>query len=391
MSNFKDLNITSPLTPFNEVLMAQKQNIIELKSNVNIVSALRDLPAVVGSATVTAANSEYSLTTNALASDKATLDSAERGRYQPGTSAEVGIGIRYPTTPAGAMQAKWGYFDDNNGFYFGRDATGIFIAILRAGVESKIYQSSWNTDKLDGTGNSRLTLDLANGNIFQVRYSWYGYGTINFIVTMQDANSVQKNIVAHRFSATAQTSVVDPNLPIRAVIENGATATAQTLFVGGRQYSILGQYNPNVRNTGQYRLLQGSITSAAFVPLISFRRKATYDSTSVKVRHLTIITNQDLVIQVRSNGVLTGASYITPSDYTAQETVVEADISATAITGGEVIDDDIIEGGVGNKQNARTYGTVGFDFVNQHPVTLCARAVSTTATITSHFSVIEEW
>jgi hypothetical protein len=395
MSYFTSVRITNPLTPFNEVLTGHRQNIIELKSNVNVVSALRDLTTVVGSATVTAANSEYALATTAAASDSAILDSAEKGRYQAGYAAEVGIGIRYPDTPTGNMQAKWGYFDNNNGFYFGRDATGIFIATLRGGSEIKVYQNTganqWNADKLDGTGASGLTLDLADGNIFQIRYSWYGYGTIEFTVILPDANNVQKNIMVHRFSATAQTSIIDPNQPIRAKIENGATATAHTLYVGGRQYSVLGSYNPNVRNTGQYRLLQGSITSAAFVPLITFRRKAAYNSTSVKVRHLTLITNQDVIIQVRVGGSLTGASYITPSDYTAQETAVEADISATAITGGDIIDDDIIEGGVGNQSNSRTYGTVGFDFVNQQPTTLCAKAVSTTATVTSHFSVIEEW
>jgi hypothetical protein len=377
------------------VLVSERQNIIELKSNKNVVSALRDFTTIVGSATVTAANSEYALTTTAAASDSAILDSAEKGRYQAGYAAEVGIGIRYAGTPTGDMQVKWGYFDGTNGFYFGKDATGVFIATLRGGVEAKVYQntgvSQWNADKLDGTGASGLTLDLADGNIYQIRYSWYGYGTIEFTVILPDANNIQRSIVVHRFSAIAQTSIIDPNQPIRAKIENGATATAHTLYVGGRQYSILGSYNPNVRNTGQYRLNQGSITSAAFVPLITFRRKAAYDTTSVKVRHLTLITNQDVIWQVRLNGVLTGESYITPSDYTAQETAVESDISATAITGGEVIDDDIIEGGVGNKTNARTYGTVGFDFINQQPVTLCAKAVGADATITSHFSVIEEW
>jgi hypothetical protein len=203
---------------------------------------------------------------------------------------------------------------------------------------------------------------------------------------------VQRNIIVHRFSATATTNIIDPNQPIRAKIENGATATAHTLYVAGRQYSILGAYNPNTRNTGQYRTLQASITSAAFVPLITFRRKAAYESTSVKVRHFTIITDQALIVQVRVNGSLTGASYITPTSYTAQETAVEADISATAITGGDVIDDDLMSGGGANKSgDARTVGTIGFDFINQHPVTLCARAVSTTATVTSHLSVLEEW
>lgn len=391
MSYFGEVRITSPLTPFNEVLTGQRQNVIELKSNNNIISALRDLTTVTGSATVTAVNSEYNLSTTALANDSAILDSAEKGRYQAGYAAEVGIGIRYAGTLTGEMQVKWGYFSTNNGFYFGKDATGVFIATLRGGSETKVYQSAWNADKLNGTGASGLTLDLADGNIFQIRYSWYGYGTVEFIVVLPDANYVQRNIVVHRFSAVAQTNIIDPNQPIRAKIENGATATAHTLYVGGRQYSILGTYNPNVRNTGQYRLTQGSITTAAFVPLITFRRKSAYETTSVKLRHLAIITSQDIIIQVRSNGSLTGASYATPSDYTAQETAVEADISATAISGGEVIDDDLMLGGTGNQKNFDRVGTVGFDFIKQYPVTLCAKAVSTTATITSHFSVIEEW
>lgn len=384
-------NIDSPLTPFNEVLTSQRQNIIELKSNNNIISALRDVTTIVGSATVTAVNSEYILSTTALANDSAILDSAEKGRYQAGYAAEVGLGIRYAGTPTGAMQVKWGYFDANNGFYFGRDATGIFIATLRGGSETKVYQSSWNVDKLDGTGTSGLTVSLSKGNIFQIRYSWYGYGAVYFTVVISDSNNVQRNIVVHRFSATATTNIIDPNQPLRVKIENGATATAHTVYVGGRQYSILGAYNPNVRNTGQYRLSQGSITSAAFVPLITFRRKSAFESTSVKIRHFTIITNQDLVLQVRLNGSLTGASYITPSDYTAQETAIEADISATAITGGEVIDDEILEGAQGSQKVWRQVGTLGFDFIGLRPVTLCAKAVSTTATVTSHFSVIEEW
>ena len=53
----KDVNInteiTAPLSAFNEVLTVARQNIIELKSNVNVVSALRDVTTLTGSATVT--------------------------------------------------------------------------------------------------------------------------------------------------------------------------------------------------------------------------------------------------------------------------------------------------------------------------------------------------
>ena len=387
------MNITSPLTPFGEVAVAQRQNIIELKSNNNIVSALRDVTTLAGSATVTAANSEYVVATTALANDSATLDSAEKGRYQAGYSAEAGIGVRYAGTPTGQMKADWGYFGATDGFYFGKDSTSVYIAVLRASVETKVRQSAWNVDKLDGTGSSGLILDLAKGNIFQIVYSWYGYGGVEYTVLMNDTNGKQRKILVHTLSGSNATNIVDPNQPIRARVQNGSTATAHTLYVGGRQYSILGQYNPNVRNAGQYRLLQTSITSAAFVPLITIRRKSAFETTSVKLRHFTLISDQNIIVQVRLNGALTGASYITPSDHTAQETAVEVDISATAITGGVVIDDDIMSGGTAANRSgdAKTFGTVSFDFVGLQPVTLCAKAVSTTATVTSHLAVIEEW
>ena len=69
--------------------------------------------------------------------------------------------------------------------FFGQNVTnGIFVGIRRAGTDIIIPQSSWNVDPLNGTGPSGETLNLAKGNIFQIVFTWYGYGVIEFNVVL---------------------------------------------------------------------------------------------------------------------------------------------------------------------------------------------------------------
>ena len=159
---------------FNDVVMVERNNLIELKSNVNVISTLRDLTTEVDGS-VTAGGGEYTLATTATANANVKLLSAEIGRYQPGYAAECGIGVRAPDTMTGEMEQRWGYYDDDDGFYFGKDATGTFIAYKRAGgAVTKVYQANWNADNMDGNNTeanpSGQTLIVTNGNIFQIRF-----------------------------------------------------------------------------------------------------------------------------------------------------------------------------------------------------------------------------
>jgi len=47
-------------------------------------------------------------------------------------------------------------------------------------VDTKVAQSDWNIDKLDGTGPSGVTVDLAKMQMFYLDYAWYGAGAIRF-------------------------------------------------------------------------------------------------------------------------------------------------------------------------------------------------------------------
>ena len=47
-------------------------------------------------------------------------------------------------------------------------------------IDTRRVQSSWNIDKMDGTGASGFNLDLSKMQMFYIDYSWYGAGAVRF-------------------------------------------------------------------------------------------------------------------------------------------------------------------------------------------------------------------
>lgn len=381
-------------TKFRSLKTAEKSQIVNLKS-VYGVSALRDVTTVAGSGTVTNTNGEYKLTTTANGADTAQLDSAERGRYFASQEAECGIGVRISDTPTGSQVVTWGYFDDNEGLGFGQDATGPYIFTRTGGVDTVVRQANWNLDTLDGNGDSGLTLNTSLGYVYHINFVWYGLGPIDFIVYAFDPTTrEQKEIIVHRIRKESSVSVKDPNLPIRAKVINGGTANAfDSVYVTGRQFSTVGRFDPSKRITSERRLSLGSV-STTVLPLVTFRRKAAFQSVSAKVEGFDIITDQNIVVEIRLNGSLTGASYGTPTNHTASETGLEADFAATAITGGNILWSGLVEAsGAGTTRSGSSErGLLPLDLIQTQPVTICARrAGGTDATVSVVFRILEEW
>ncbi|KAG1672712.1 hypothetical protein FOA52_005189 [Chlamydomonas sp. UWO 241] len=202
--------------------MTQKENIIDLKSTFGI-SAIRDQITTVGTGTVTnpIGSAEFTIKVTGTANKSATIRSVVRGEYVAGMGSEVGIAIRVdPTLPTGGIDAQWGYFDAMNGFYFGIDVGGLYVAYKKGGVETRTHEGAWNTDNMDGNGPSGRTLDLSKGIIYNIVFSWYGYGAIVWRVIHTDGNGKQATVTVHKFAPVSGTSVLNPNLPITATLKS---------------------------------------------------------------------------------------------------------------------------------------------------------------------------
>lgn len=375
---------------FSENVTVQRTPLIELNSAYGL-SAIRDIQTVTGSGAISASTTgEILLSTGATATSTARLDSAERLRYLPGYGAEIGVGIRIPTAPTGNQELKWGMRNPGatEGLYFGIDATGFYVATLRGGTETKVRQTAFNVDKLDGTGPSGLALDLTAGNIFQVEFTWYGYGQIKFEI-VKVVDDVQQHITMHQITPSGATSVQSPNLPIFALADNGGDAADIDMYVGGRQGSVVGAYAPKFRTTGQERT--GVTTSTTSVPLVSFRNKTGFEDRSIRLDAATVESaTNDHIFEVYINPTLTGASWVNPTNKTAAETAVETDVSATALSGGTLIHSFYGEAGGGSKTE-QTSAIIDFDVPENQIITLAARTVTGGGTATSFFSIKEEW
>lgn len=383
---------------FNELRVSEKNSIVELKS-VYGLSELRDI--TVG--TVDNNSVEFVITTGAAGADVSYLQSIERGRYLAGFAAEAGIGVRTESMPTGDQVMRWGLFDDQNGAFFGVDSTGIFVAIRRQNPspppvfnETIIYQNSWNIDSLDGTGPSGLTLNLADGNIFQIVFTWYGYGVIEYRVVVQNPETLaQEVITVHRYKPVMETSFTDPNLPLRGEADNGGTPdNPLELFVSGRQYSIIGNVNPEFRITAASR--STTPPSAATQALISFRRKPIFpagsnraNSVSVKLQSLDLAPSAPLFYEVVLGGTVAGAYGAVPG-IPVNETALEVNLTPGIPVGGISVFKGVAAGGGGNRVLASSE-LLDLELAGTDPITLVVETISGSNQILSTLSLKEEW
>lgn len=377
-------------TPFGESSVTNRSVVFDIKANVPSVSQIRNNVITTGTGSVSISNGEFQVTVPS--GSTVLLESSERGRYTPGYVSQAGIGFRLPAvTFEGTSYAEWGYFQGIAGIGFGADATGTYVFVNNNGTKTKTYQSDWNIDKLTGSGPSGATLDLSQGNIYQIDYIWYGYGAITFSVQLKDGDTFGQPI--HRFVPSNGVSINQPNLHVSAFVKNDAQ-TSFNAYVGGRQYSIYGQLSKQSRITGEY--VTAKSVSTSWTPLITFKRKASsfeQEAQTCTIDSASVSSTSDLIYTYFYNATLTGATFGNPSAHDANETVLEVDTAATALTGGFAVGPKtVVIGGQGNTVLKTESDDFRFNVIQGNNITLAARTISGTGTVSvAAFNMSEDW
>lgn len=164
--------------------------------------------------------------------------------YQPGKSLlfmATGVMDAYKelsgtsnSNPDG-MISKIGYFDDYNGLYFQYIAngsgggTGSINVKNNNIITTSITQSSWNIDKMNGTGISGLKLDWTKTQLFvidmewlgvgRVRFGFYAYGQIQYCHEILNLNSI--SFGPYTFNI---------NLPVRYELKGNSAGTTGAMI-----------------------------------------------------------------------------------------------------------------------------------------------------------------
>lgn len=105
-----------------------------------------------------------------------------------------------------------------------------------AGTETFIPQSTWNGDKLDGTGASGVTLDPTKGNVFQIGIQYLGFGSISFQVEVcppdgNNADFVTVHTIRNPNTLTT-TTFGNPAFPFTMAAYSAGSTTNLTVKCG---------------------------------------------------------------------------------------------------------------------------------------------------------------
>jgi hypothetical protein len=261
--------------------------------------------------------------------------------YQPGKGLLLLATFVMNTAKTGLRQ-RVGYFGTQNGVFLQQN-DNIVSFVLRSYISGSVSdarivtQDNWNGDKLDGTGDSGLTLNLTKAQILWMDFEWLGVGSVRcgFIIDGQ-------YIVCHTFeNANDITSVYMTTaiLPIRYEITNtAATASASSLKqICSSVVSEGGYEQTSIEHVARRTTTKTSI-GTTFLPLVSIRLASTALNAvvlPVKFNVMPTSTGDDFEVVLAKNCTgLTSASWAA----VASDANVEMDTSATAMTLGTIVD-----------------------------------------------------
>jgi len=339
---FGRVRISGPFTAFDSKVLFDKCPLIwdeSLESGAGITSAHDPNEAAV------------TFTSTVSTAGKFTRQTFMRFNYQSGKSNLVILTGNISLSGGGTgVQNRIGQFDDNNGLFFEHDEGTMKVVqrskVTGSVVDTKIAQTSWNVDVLDGTGVSGITIDWTKSQIFFIDYEWLSVGRVRFGVVI---NGVTRYV--HEFlnaNANVGAYMSTPNLPLRYQMETTASSVASTMSCicstvisegGIRDIGVLRH-----KSTGSTHVDANSVGTTYAV--IGLRLKTAYVGTVVKLVQMSVLseTSDDFEWSIIFNPTVAGA--FTYSDETNSSVQTATGALANTVTGGTVL-----SGGYANAQS----------------------------------------
>jgi hypothetical protein len=321
---------------------------------------------ITGAATSTYnANSSTFLLAVSSTSDSIIRETIKTFVYQPGKSLLV-LNTFAMNTPTAGVTQRVGYYNTDNGIFFEVNGTtkNMVIRSYSTGsvVEDRIAQSSWNGDKLNGTGPSGITLNPALTQIFWTDIEWLGVGSVRtgFVINGQF-------IVCHTFNhanevGNTNTYMTTACLPIRyELTSTGPAATMRQIcstVISEGGYSLSGTPGSIGHALGTPRRL--SNTPSAYTPLISIRLKSTNLDAIVLPVDYTILPEDQALIKFRiyRQAVTSGGSWVSAGS----DSSVEYNLAPTSLVSGPVAEEGFL---VSNNQSVNVPQAQSFSFEQQ--------------------------
>ena len=296
--------------------------------------------AISGTASVThnANQSTELLNVGTALGDKVTRESKRVFPYQPGKSLQVMQTFVFAPAKTNLRQ-RAGYFSRQNGFYLELSGSDLFFVkrSYTTGelVETKIPQSEWNIDTLDGTGASDLVLDISKGQILFSEYEWLGVGSVRLGFVINGYS-----IIAHQFdhaNLLDSTYITTATLPIRYEIENlGTTASVSSMKQICATVISNGGYDRRTEDWTIARSTSVALPNNTYYPIASIRLALGREDSVILPSSVSILPTSagNYEWAVIRNATITAGTWVAHIESSGN---VEYNISATSMSGGTVV------------------------------------------------------
>lgn len=228
------------MSGFGNLKVAQERVLGVYESSLDSYASLfSEFAAGTSSFTYNPVQSSEVLSVGSASGDSVRLTSNRCHYYLPGTSNIYKMTISCGDAGKVGNYRRWGAFDEDDGVYFELSETTLCVvlrsSVSGAVVETKAAQSTWNGDKLDGTGLSGITLDVTKINVWWLDFQWLGSGRVRFGVFGPNG----ERVVAHSFQNAGSISLPfmrTGTLPVSVENTNtaatGSTSELRTVCCG---------------------------------------------------------------------------------------------------------------------------------------------------------------
>ena len=366
MTYLKKQSISSPLTAFGELSIAENSPIFSGSFEYTVLNTELNTNTVLNTGTVTQDSGMAVIGTGATTGSTAEFKSFHPAKYKAGQGSSTRFTMLL-TTPTANTKQYFGIADERgssatykNGYTIG--ATGALLEIQRwkNDVLIPVARANWD-DKLDGTGASGITIVETNLNVCEITYQYLGGGMIYFKIENSDTGEL---VTFHKIkyaNLNTSPSTFNPNYRFSMFVDNGSTTS--NIVAKSASYAYFVQGKTNNINIHQPQFATGKrakTTVTTEVAIFTIKNKTTYPTSLSKTNFITIMlerfsssidnngaTNIGEIRLVR-NATLGGSpSY---ADINASNSCVSIDVAGTTVTGGITILTQYLTGKNDSKQ-----------------------------------------
>ena len=334
-NNQVQLALTPQLDAFGRLRVSQPVTLFDSQQRYALDRSFVSNTATGGSVSFISTQSSANLTVVNTSGSYAARETRYIFKYQPGKSQLSLLTFTMAPQSSGNLRQQVGYYGADNG-YFLQLSDQLYICersnVTGTVTHSNVAQSSWNGDKLNGSGPSAISLDMTKSQIFFIDMEWLGVGSVRtgFVINGQ-------NIIAHTFhhaNLFSSAYITTASLPVRyeiRALSASAPATSNLTQICSTVISEAGYTEPLTlfSNLTTFTTLT---VGTSWIPLISIRLDPSrLDSITLMKQVEVVLTTSDTLQWALWSNVtessLTGDVFTTPPNNGG----VVIDKSATAL------------------------------------------------------------